>query len=165
MNRGRRGSCILLLLVCAFMGCAKRAPEEAKTPPKPKPTPEEIIIDNRDADFTIVSGEWGTADASNGNGCYGEDFRYLAADSDEVGRAREPERHDRHQALAAGEHAPVLARHLGEGLERLVDRLGRVIAERRGLHRSSPRIRRASQQARTSTADMSHIWEIAFFLD
>jgi hypothetical protein len=46
-----------------------------------------------------------------------------------------------------------------------VGRLRRVMSERRGRHRSSPQKQRASQQARTITADVSHIWEIAFFLD
>lgn len=48
----------------------------------------EIIIDNRDPRFSIVSGNWGTADADNGNGCYGPDFRYHEANRTEIGRAR-----------------------------------------------------------------------------
>ncbi len=58
-----------------------------------------------------------------------------AVDVDQMRGLGEPERHGRHQALAAGEHAAVLRRHLGEQRDRLVDRFRRVIAERRRLHR------------------------------
>ncbi len=40
---------------------------------------EEIIVDNRDADCTVVSGGWGVADSGDGNGCWGPDFLYLHA--------------------------------------------------------------------------------------
>src|SRR5262249_56334036 len=70
---------------------------------------------------------------------------------------------DGHEALAAGEHGSALARNLGESLDRLFDRLGRVISEGRGLHRCSPRIRWTSKQGRTITASLSHIWEFDFF--
>ncbi|MEW6356017.1 MAG: hypothetical protein AB1696_06820 [Planctomycetota bacterium] len=78
----------VLCLMC-MAGCGKGPTQETKAPPPTAKAPaEEIIIDNRDADFTIVSGNWGTADRTNGNGSYGEDFRYLAADRSAVGRAR-----------------------------------------------------------------------------
>jgi hypothetical protein len=35
-------------------------------------------------------------------------------DVDQVNRARHPERHDRHQTLAAGENAAIIRRHLIE---------------------------------------------------
>ncbi len=47
----------------------------------------EVIVDNQDAGFAIVSGTWGTADTSDGNGCYGPDFRYHLADRSSVGVA------------------------------------------------------------------------------
>src|SRR5262249_53277389 len=84
-------------------------------------------------------------------------------DVDQMRRARQAKRHDRHQALAAGEHAPVLARYLGKGLDRLFDRLGRVISERRGLHRCSPRIRWRSKHGRTITADCPIFGKLIFF--
>ena len=84
-------------------------------------------------------------------------------DVDQMCRARQAKRHDRHQALAAGEHAPVLARNLGKGLDRLFDRLGRVISERRGLHRCSPRIRWRSKHGRTITADCPIFGKLIFF--
>jgi len=54
---------------------------------------------------------------------------------DEVRGLGEPERHGRHQALAAGEHAAVLRRDLGEQRDCLVNRFRCVIPERRRLHR------------------------------
>ena len=54
----------------------------------PSPTGQEIIIDNQDSAFTIVSGDWGTAESNDGNGSYGPDFRYLLADRSNVGVAR-----------------------------------------------------------------------------
>ena len=73
-------------------------------------------------------------------------------DVDEMRRARETKRHDRHEALAAGEHAPVFGRDLGQRIDRLFDRLGCVIAKRRGLHRSPPRLRCIAKTGRTITA-------------
>ena len=64
--------------------------------------------------------------------------RRHAVDVDEMGGTREAKRHDRHQALAAGEHAPILGGNLAKGFDRFRDRLRRVVAKRRGLHRSSP---------------------------
>ena len=52
------------------------------------PAPGERIVDNRDAGCRVVSGGWGTADTSDGNGCWGADFLYLAADRENVGRVR-----------------------------------------------------------------------------
>ena len=43
-------------------------------------------------------------------------------DVDEMRGLRQPERHDRHQALSAGQHAAVLRRDLGQNLQRLVER-------------------------------------------
>ena len=57
-----------------------------------------------------------------------------AVDVDEMRRPRQAECHDRHQALAAGQDAAVLRRHLGQQRDGFVDRLRCVIAERGGLH-------------------------------
>src|SRR5262249_20880650 len=84
-------------------------------------------------------------------------------DVDQMRRARQPKRHDRHQALAAGEDAPVLARNLGEGVDRRFDRLWRVISKRRGLHRCSPRIRWRSKQGRTITTNCPIFGKLIFF--
>ena len=59
-----------------------------------------------------------------------------AIDVDKMRRLGEPERHRRHQALAAGEHASILRRDLGEQRDGFVDGFRRVIAERRRLHRA-----------------------------
>jgi hypothetical protein len=58
-------------------------------------------------------------------------------DVDEMRRPRHPERHDRHEALAAGQHAAVLRRDLGQNLQRLIERPRHVADERRGLHANS----------------------------
>ena len=55
-------------------------------------------------------------------------------DIDEMGRLGEAERHDRHQALPAGQHAAVLGRDFAQNFQRLVERLRRVADERRWLH-------------------------------
>ena len=47
----------------------------------------EIIVDNQDAGFAIVNGTWGTADTTDGNGCYGPDFRYHLAERSPVAAA------------------------------------------------------------------------------
>jgi hypothetical protein len=57
-----------------------------------------------------------------------------AVDVDEVRRQREPQRHRRHQALAAGEHAAVLGRDARQGRDRVLDRPRCVILERRRFH-------------------------------
>ena len=51
--------------------------------------------------------------------------------------------------------------------DRFLDCLGRVIAKRCWLHRFSLQTRCTPKRARTTTAmsTLSHIWEIAFFLD
>ncbi len=49
--------------------------------------PREVIVDNRDGGFGIIAGDWGVGDPTDGNGCYGADFRYHFADRDDVGRA------------------------------------------------------------------------------
>jgi hypothetical protein len=56
-------------------------------------------------------------------------------DIDEMGGARQSECHDRHQALAAGEDAPVIRRHHGQRRDRFIERLWCVILEGGGLHR------------------------------
>ena len=58
-----------------------------------------------------------------------------AVDVDEVRGLGEPKCHGRHQALAAGEHAAVFRRDLGEQRDCLVNRFRCVIPERRRLHR------------------------------
>ena len=63
--------------------------------------------------------------------------RLDAIDVDEMGGLGEPERHGRHQALAAGQHAAVLRGDFGEQRHRLIDGFRRVIAKRRRLHRMS----------------------------
>ena len=85
-----------------------------------------------------------------------------AVDVNEMAGPRKAERHDRHQALSAGEHAPILACNLGKVCDRLVDGLGRVVLKRRGLHRASPRTRWALNQ-RTITADCPIFGKLRFF--
>jgi len=58
-----------------------------------------------------------------------------AVDVDEMRGLGQPERHGGHEALAAGEHAAVLRRDLGQQRDRFVDGFRRVVAKRRGLHR------------------------------
>ncbi len=55
---------------------------------------------------------------------------------DKMARLGEPERHGRHQALAAGQYPAILRRHLGQQRDGLVDGFRRVVAERRRLHRA-----------------------------
>src|ERR1700694_5143281 len=55
-------------------------------------------------------------------------------DVDEMRRLGQPERHDRHQTLPAGEHAAVLRRNLAENFPRLVERFGHMADERRRFH-------------------------------
>ncbi len=57
-----------------------------------------------------------------------------AVDVDQVGGARHPERHDRNEALTAGQNAAVLWAELGQHPDRLIDRSRDVTNERRGLH-------------------------------
>ena len=57
-----------------------------------------------------------------------------ATDVDEVVEHREPQREHRHQALAAREHLRALAEPRDER-DRVGQRRGRVVLERRGLHR------------------------------
>ena len=45
-------------------------------------------------------------------------------DVDEMRRLGQPERHDRHQALPARQHAAVLRRDFRQNLQRLVERRG-----------------------------------------
>lgn len=80
---------VTIVCLCALMtaivtaGCGK-APEPGSTPEAaaPPPPPQEMIIDNLDAGCRIAGGAWDTADSSDGNGCYGEDFLYLHAGDD-----------------------------------------------------------------------------------
>jgi len=67
----------------ALLGCIVLAGGGAICTPA-----HEIIIDNPDSEFSIIAGTWGTADTSDGNGCYGPDFRYHFADTTDVGIAR-----------------------------------------------------------------------------
>ena len=55
-------------------------------------------------------------------------------DVDEVGGLGQPERHDRHQALAARQHAAILRRDLGKDFQRFIERARHVADERRWLH-------------------------------
>ena len=55
-------------------------------------------------------------------------------DVDQMRRLRQPERHDRHQALPAGQHAAVLRRHLRQNRQRLVERARHMADKRRWLH-------------------------------
>ena len=55
-------------------------------------------------------------------------------DVDQMRRLRQPERHDRHEALPARQHAAVLRRDLGQSLQRLIERPRHMADERRGLH-------------------------------
>ncbi len=55
-------------------------------------------------------------------------------DVDEVRRLRQPERHDRDEALPARQHAAVLRRDLRQHRDRLGERLRCVIAEGSGFH-------------------------------
>ena len=79
-----------------------------------------------------------------------------AVDVDEMRRPRQPERHDRHEALPAGQHAAVVGRDLRQRRDRLVDRLRRVIPKGGGfigfrlLGRERPPF---------------HIWDYYYFLD
>src|SRR5262245_40258909 len=58
-----------------------------------------------------------------------------AVDVDQVPRPRQPECHDRHEALSTSQHAAVLRSHFGKQRDRFVDCPGRVIAKRSWLHR------------------------------
>jgi hypothetical protein len=51
------------------------------------PSPETIIIDNRDPGATIEAGTWEVA-TNDGNGSWGADFLYHFADQADVGRVR-----------------------------------------------------------------------------
>ena len=57
-----------------------------------------------------------------------------AVDVDQMLRPRQPERHGRHQALPAGQHAAVVVGVAGEQVQRFRDGLGGVVLERGGLH-------------------------------
>ncbi len=59
-------------------------------------------------------------------------------DVDQMGRLGEPEGHDRHQALAAGQHPAVFAGHLRQDRQRLVERAWHMVDEGRGLHGHLP---------------------------
>ena len=58
-------------------------------------------------------------------------------DVDEMSRPRQPERHDRNEALSARENATVLRAELGEHGGGFRDRSRNVTNERRGLHRQN----------------------------
>ena len=59
-----------------------------------------------------------------------------AVDVDEVRRLRQPERHDRHEALPARQHPAVVGRDLRQHRDRFVERLRRVVAKGGGFHRA-----------------------------
>ena len=59
-------------------------------------------------------------------------------DVDEMGRPRHAKRHHRDEALTAGEHAAILRAEFSEVRQRVIDRLRRVIGERRWFHRARP---------------------------
>ena len=84
-----------------------------------------------------------------------------AVDVDQMRRLRQPERHDRHQALPARQHPAVVGRDLRQHRDRLSERLRRVIAEGGGFHGSfiDPRAVRARARA------PFHIWDFYYFLD
>ena len=63
----------------------------------------------------------------------GREFRN-PVDVNEVSRLRQPERHDRDEALPARQDAAVLRRDLRQHRDRLGERLRGVIAEGSGLH-------------------------------
>lgn len=76
-------ACMLMLIAASFAGCGK-PPEPMPAAPAPSPPapPQEIVIDNLDPGCKTINGAWDTADSSDGNGSYGDDFLYLHADSD-----------------------------------------------------------------------------------
>src|SRR5580692_1863391 len=57
-------------------------------------------------------------------------------DVDEMRRPRHAERHHRDEALTAGEDAAVLRTEFSEVRQRVIDRLRRVVDERRRFHRA-----------------------------
>ena len=59
-------------------------------------------------------------------------------DVDEMRRPRHAERHHRDEALTAGEDAAVLRTEFSEVRQRVIDRLRRVVDERRRFHRARP---------------------------
>ena len=59
-------------------------------------------------------------------------------DIDEMRRPRHAERHHRDEALTAGEDAAVLRTEFSEVRQRVIDRLRRVVDERRRFHRARP---------------------------
>ena len=60
--------------------------------------------------------------------------RINPVDVDEMGWPRQPERHDRNEALAARQHASVARGDFGQKRHRLVDRSRRVVSEGSSLH-------------------------------
>ncbi len=82
-----------------------------------------------------------------------------AVDVDQMRRPRQPERHDRHQALAARQHAAIVGRDLRQRRDRLIDRLGRVIAKGGRLHRALT----VGLSARELLRPI--IWDYYYFLD
>ena len=76
-----------------------------------------------------------------------------AIDVDEMRRARHAERHRRDEALTAGEHAPVLRTEFSEVRQRVIDRLRRVVDERRRFHRARPLDGRERGFARMLSSD------------
>ena len=87
--------------------------------------------------------------------------RFDAVDVDEMRGTRQPERHDRHEALAARQHAAILGRDLRERRDRLIDGLGRVIAKGAGFIGSS--VKTKTTAARSSTAACPIFGTMDFF--
>ena len=57
-----------------------------------------------------------------------------AVDVDQMLRPRQPERHGRHEALPAGQHAAVVVGVSRQQVQRFGDGFGGVVLERGGLH-------------------------------
>jgi hypothetical protein len=60
-----------------------------------------------------------------------------SVDVDQMGRPRHPERHDRHQTLAAGQNATVQRRKLRQCVNSLLDRSRDMSTKWRGFHRGT----------------------------
>ena len=80
---------------------------------------------------------------------------------------RQPERHDRHQALPAGQHPPVVGRDLRQHRDRFVERFRRVVAEDGGFHGRLGQfwVRTAIRACRSVVSELFRIWDFYYFLD
>lgn len=75
-----------ILLVC--LAAVVLAATGLNCPKQQTPQATEVIVDNRDAGFSVMAGTWDTENQPNGNGYYGEDFRYALANQVDVAIAR-----------------------------------------------------------------------------